>query len=349
MNFFNEDKRFSKSENRVLDQRPIFSLKEVLTGDFTKDYEKYICDQFVFRDFWINIHSDMMLALGKKENNDVFYTDSGYLIQHFKKPDMAEIDKKIENINSLAASIDNVSEYFMLVPNSGVILKEKLPYKAPDNNPVAYLEIIKNLLNKKVVYVDVLDKLKSKKNEYIFYKTDHHWTTKGAFYAYEELANEMGFKAKSKEEFKIKKVTTDFYGTLYSKGGFNDVSPDSIEIYTSIGNNKVSVCKENSEIENQLYHFEYLKEKDKYSVFLGGNYPLIKIESEIPLSDNKGKLLLIKDSYANCFVPFLISHFSEIYMVDLRYYDDDLKELIEDNNINSILYLYNEITFLNGD
>jgi hypothetical protein len=349
INIFSKDRKFSQTENRVLEQQPLLSVKEILNGDFTRDYEKYICDQFAIRDFWIGLHSDMMLTLGRKENNGVFYGDSDFLLQSFEKPDMKEIEEKLMDINLLADSTKGIHEYFMLVPNSVVIFKEKLPYKAQDNNPVSYLNKVKEKLNKNIIYIDVYDKLNSKKNEYIFYRTDHHWTTKGAFYAYEELADKMGFKANNEDDFEITKVTDSFYGTLYSKSGFKHIPADDIEIYTPKNKNIIRVDYRKGKIEDQLYKFDRLKEKDKYSVFLGGNYPLVKIESKLSPLDNQGKLLLIKDSYANCFVPFLTAHFNEIYMVDLRYYDEDIKDLIKDNKITSILYLYNEISFLNGD
>lgn len=348
LNFFNKDKEFSQSENRVLEQHPLFSVQKLIDGDFAKDYEIYICDQFGLRDFWIGIHSEMLLALGKKENNGIFYGDEGYLLQSFQKTNKEEVNEKLMDINSLADSTKGINKYFMLVPNSTVVLNEKLPYKAPDNNPVSYLNYVKDNLNKSIKYVDVYKKLSLKKNEYIFYKTDHHWTTAGAFYAYEELANKMGFKAQPQNSFEIKQVTNSFYGTSYSKSGFKNVAPDSIELYLPKKPQSLKINYGKDKTSEKLYNLENLQEKDKYAVFLGGNYPLIKITNNTASVDNDEKLLLIKDSYANCFVPFLTPHFSEIYMMDLRYYDDDINILIKENNINAILFLYNEITFLNG-
>jgi Lysophospholipase L1 and related esterases len=202
---------------------------------------------------------------------------------------------------------------------------------------------VRNSIDKSIEFVDIYDVLNSKKNEYIFYKTDHHWTTKTAFRAYEKLGADMGFIPHEENYFNIKKVTDSFYGSLYSKGGFRNINPDSIELYIPKKNevNKVEYVDEHK-FSDSIYNMEDLNKKDKYAVFFDGNHGLIKISTNV---SNGKKLLVVKDSYANCLIPFLTGHYSEIYVVDPRYYSDDLKELIKINSIKNMLILYNVNTF----
>ena len=239
----------------------------------------------------------------------------------------------------------NVDAFFILVPNSVKVLEDKLPPYAPAADELIYINKVKESLDDNINFVDIYDTLYANKDEYIYYKTDHHWTTKGAYLAYEKLMENMGIEPHGEDYFHIKKVTDSFYGSLYSKSGFRNIDPDSIELYIP---KKEEVSKvefvEEGKVSDSIYDMENLDKKDKYTVFLGGNHPLIKINTNI---NNGKKLLIIKDSYANSFIPFLTGHFSEIYVVDPRYYDKDLKILVDDNKIDNLLIMYNVKTFLN--
>lgn len=342
-NIMTPDRVFSEEENRVLEQMPGFSLDKVLKGRFASDFEKYIADQFAFRDFFVNVKSQSGLALGMKENNEVYVGREGYLFEDFKKPSDMNFKERIEMINSFAELAPKINTYFMLVPNSVEVLEDKLPPYAPVDDENQYLNKIKESINKNIKFVDIYDTLLSKRNEYIYYKTDHHWTTRAAFYAYERLSRDMGFTSNGEDYFNITKVTDRFYGTLYSKGGFRNINPDTIELYIpKEGEVSKVIYIDNGGVSNSLYNMKNLEKKDKYTVFLDGNHPLVKISSK---SLSGRKLLMLKDSYSNCFTPFLEAHFSEIYMVDPRYYDGDLACLINDNKIKDVLILYNVKTF----
>ncbi|GAA0179609.1 DHHW family protein [Clostridium sediminicola] len=343
LNGVRSEKLFSETENRRLEQRPDFSIKALMNGKFTSDFEKYISDQFVFRDFWIEINSKIILYSGKNQNNDVFLGKTGYLIQKFNTPDKGEFTERLEAINAFADKIPEVNKYFMVVPNSVKVLQEKLPYLAPGDDELYYIDEVKKKIDSDINFIDVYEKLSSKKNEYIYYKTDHHWTTKGAYYAYQKLMESVGTTYHDNNYFDIKNVTDSFYGSLYSKSGFRNIKPDSIELYIPKVDEGIKVdYLDNEKSEKSLYTMDNLNKKDKYTVFLNGNHPLIKISTN---NKNGKKLLLIKDSYANSFVPFLTGHYSEIYLVDLRYYNDDITKIIKSNDIDDILFLYNAITF----
>lgn len=118
------DKTFSESENRVLEQRPIFSIQNLINGKYTERFEKYISDQFPGRNFWIGVKSDTERAIGKRENNEVLLGQNGYLFQKFNAPDKENISKKLKAIRSIALSLRNVHTYFTLVPTAIEILEE---------------------------------------------------------------------------------------------------------------------------------------------------------------------------------------------------------------------------------
>ncbi|MBU5437783.1 hypothetical protein KQI42_07175 [Tissierella sp. MSJ-40] len=345
LNVIIPNKAFSESENRVLEQKPEFSIRKVLKGRYTLDYEKYISDQFPFREFFIGVKSDCERLMGKQENNGVYLGKNGYLMEEFKKPKLEEFKRKIENINSFADSNlnTNTNIYFMLVPNSVKILEQQLPLFAPVDDEFVYINKVKDSLHKNIKFVDIYNILNSKKDEYIYYKTDHHWTTKSAFYAYEELAKYMKFTPYLESDFHIKRVTDNFYGSLYSKSGFRHLSPDSIDIYIPKRNEDYIVkFYDKKKTSNSIYEMDNLNKKDKYTIFFGGNHPLIKINKNI---SNGRKLLVIKDSYANNLIPFLMGHFNEIYVMDLRYYNDNLSGFLKKQEIDDILILYNEKSF----
>lgn len=341
------DREFSDSENRVLNKKPDLSFEEVSSGRFTANFEKYVSDQIPIRDLWIGIKSSSEKLIGKKDNNGVYLGSDGYLLQMFSKPDFGIINGNVDAINSFALSNPGVNKYFMLVPNSLKVLEDKLPEYASPENQLDYIEKVKKSLNSDIYFIDIYDTLASKKNEYIYYKTDHHWTTLGAYYAYEKLGSEMSFDTKDRDFYDIKKVTEDFYGTLYSKAGFRNIEPDSIELYTPKKKEEIKLWYyDNEKTGDSLYKMDNLEKKDKFKVFLDGNHSLIKISTN---SDKHKKLVVIKDSYANPLVPFLTDHYSEIYMVDLRFYYDDISELINNNGIDDALILYNANTFFEDE
>lgn len=341
------DREFSESENRVLSEKPELSFEEVSSGRFTAGFEKYVSDQIPIRDLWINIKSGAEKLLGRKDNNGVYLGEDGYLLQMFSKPNQNIINKNVEGINSFAEANPGINKYFMLVPNSVRVLKDKLPRFAEPEDQLKYIEGVKNTLSSEVNFIDVYDTLASKKNEYIYYKTDHHWTTLGAYYGYERLGSEMGFKTNIRDFYEVERVTEEFYGTLYSKGGFRNIEPDSIELYTPKMDEDIRVWYYDTEVEeDSLYNMENLNKKDKYTVFQDGNHSLIRINTN---SSSGKKLLIIKDSYANSLVPFLTDHYSEIYMVDMRFYYDDINEFIKSNGIDDALLLYNANTFFEDE
>nr|WP_068785743.1 DHHW family protein [Paenibacillus phocaensis] len=337
------DRKFSPEENRMLEPRPKYSLHALTSGKFTVDYEKYVSDQFPFRDFWIGVNSDTGRALGQKESNGVYLGKDGYLIQQFQPPARERVAENAEAIRRFAAATPNLQIYVMLAPTSLTINKEKLPAYAPVGDELASLKQMRDALGDTIQFVDVYPALSANRQEYLYYRTDHHWTTLGAYYAYRELCKQMGIVPQAKTEFELRQVTDQFYGSLYSRSGFKHLRPDEIELWLPKIEEQITVeYADEQHSAGSLYAMENLNAKDKYAVFMNGNHGFVKITS--PQAAEK-KLLIVKDSYANSLIPFLTKHFSEIDIVDLRYYDGDLSALVRDREIHDLLVMYNINTF----
>lgn len=344
LNLITKDKQFSENENRILQQKPRFTLDRLFEGRFTKKYEKYTVDQIVGRDGFIKIKTKVDSFLGKNSENGVFKGKDGYLIEDFTKPNEQYLNDNIKAINNFASKHKDIKEYMLIAPNSVSILEDKLPNCAPVYDQDKYLHELDKSIDSNINFVNVSDALTKHKDEYIYYKTDHHWTTTGAYYAFLDFAKKTNLKVEPDSYDKLR-VANDFYGTLYSKSGYK-VDPDEVDIYTPKDKNDQVIVeyKEEKKKSPTIYSSEALNKKDKYEVFLGGNHPLVDIKTT---STSDKTLLIIKDSYANSFVQFLTPYYKEIIMVDPRYYYEDIEKLIKEKNITDMLYLYNANTFFN--
>lgn len=342
-----KDKKFSENENRYLSKKPKITLNNIVTGKFSKNFDSYIDDQFVFRENLYEIKTQVQILAGNKDINGVYLANDNYLIEKKLKQDFDEkvLQENIDSINKFAEENKEKNVQIMIVPTASLILKDKLPKNAIMYNQNQAIEEIKRGV-KNATFIDLRSTLLSHKNEYIYYKTDHHWTTLGSYYAYEEWCK---YKESEVDSLNYVRqcVIADFKGSLYSKILNKNVETDSIEIFKANNEPKYSVHYNfDKNITDSIYNFEKLKEKDKYQVFCGGNYPEFKIETN---NDNNKNILIIKDSYANSFIPFLINDYENICVVDLRYFKENLESYIKDNQISEILILYNIENFLEDE
>ena len=340
LNLVLPDKEFSEVENKYLKQMPKFTVENLVSGKFTSDFEVYTSDQFIARDAWITIKAAAELAVGKGENNDVYYCENGTLVKRFTAPTEDNILKKAGFINTFAEN-NGIPVYVGIIPGAAEIWREMLPDNAPNDSQSDMIDALYSKLNTNII--DIHGALEAHEDEYIFYRTDHHWTSLGAYYGYTAVANEMGLEASSKNSYDIKTASKDFLGTVYSSSGFTWVEPDTIETYVQPydGLNVVSYSSGNPE-EISLYDTSYLEQKDKYSMFFGGITPLLEIET-----GNEGlpSLLIIRDSYMDSLSPFLLEHFSEIHIIDLRYNNTPVSKYIEENAIDMALICYSADNF----
>lgn len=343
IDIFHSDRIFSETENRLLATKPKFSVEALLSGNYTADYEKYLTDQFVGRDKWIQLKTETDILLQKQEVGGVYLAKNGYLIEQHLPEDYpaGEVEKKLGLLEKLAQEWDVT---VMLVPTADMILEDKLPANAPRYDQAALLEQVSEELAEGQ-YVDVYQALKEHSDEEIYYHTDHHWTSLGAYYGYLAWAQAMGVEPYPYDPATMVTVTGEFLGTLHSKVNL-DWKPDSIQIFSETEGNDVKVVYDLQTETDTLYEEKYLETKNKYGFFLDDNHAIV----EITTSQRNGKMLFVlKDSYANCVIPLLTAHYEKIYVVDLRYYNGklfSLMETVEPEGGMDVLVLYNCIHFL---
>ncbi len=344
-NALTPDKTFSEIENRALSQRPELTWKAVRTGDFMADYESYITDQFAGRDGWTAAKAYMEKAVGKQENNGVYFCDDSTLISRFEEPDEKRLTNNFNYVNQFAEKA-GVPVTFGLIPTQASIWADKLPAGAPNYDQNAVMDKASQSVTTR--FVDLTTALSGHKDEAIFYRTDHHWTSLGAYYGSVGLSEALGYTPVPLESYTKETVSTEFYGTVFSSSGVRWVKPDEIDIYVPEDGITVTSHTYDSkgkpvEEPRQLYDESYLAKKDKYSMFLGGQQSLGVVKTQ---NTDKPKLLLIRDSYSDSLVPFLTAHFSEIHLMDFRYCKLSPSQYIKDNGIDQALVLYSVPNFV---
>lgn len=330
------DREFSEQENRSLQQRPAFSFDELFSGQYTKDFETYTTDQFTLRDEWITLKAASELALGKQQNNGMFLCDGGTIIEPYEAPEDGKLEANMEALNKLVANTD-ADVYFALIPGKSDIWAHMLPQNAPRDSEKAAIDYCYSLSD--AVNVDIYGKLEEHSGEYIYYRTDHHWTTLGAYYGFSALAESMGLDCPDISEYSGREtVSEEFYGTSWSSSGFSWVEPDSMEIFvTEPEGLEITNYPQGSPVEGQLYDWSRLEVKDKYSFFYGGNTPLLEIETGV---EDAPSLLILRDSYMDSLSPFLLESYSRIHILDLRYYRASLSDYIAQNGFDDVLVCY---------
>lgn len=324
---------FSEQENRYLQMFPKLSLKKLVGGKLTSDIEDYINDQFPMRDTLVGIKTNVEIMLGKRKINDIYIAKDDYLIPAFNKNNDSNLIIKALNefVREVEIPID-----LLIAPNAIEIYSDKLPINDEIDNGIEEINNIYQNFDGKEIDVHNLF-LNIKDGVDLYYRTDHHWTTYGAFYAYNQYLARIGKPSKKITDYNIELASNQFYGTSYSKANYYSIKPDEVYLFNDSNNYRVKYVVENK-IESTLYNRDYLDKKDKYSIFLDNNHALIEIDN---LNNNSGEnLLVIKNSYGNSFVPFVAADFDTVTVADLRYYSGRLSEYAKCNNISRVLVLY---------
>ena len=352
------DQAYSDTENRYLAERPAFSWESLFGGSYTRDYESYITDQFPLRDQWVGLKTRTEMLLGKAETKNVWLAQDNYLIVDYPASDF-EGEQGGQNRETLA----NALSYYvnslgkdhvrvMLVPSASQILTDKLPAYSPVYDQSLYLEEAVKAAEEAFakagieggaaeLFVDVEGALSPHAGEYIYYRTDHHWTAQGAWYAYEAWAGANGLPLFDRSA--VPAVTVDgFYGTNYSRARKPGIQPDTITYYDLP--NTLSV-EDNAGGEvtwetGPMYEYSDFETRDKYRAFLRGNNAYSVLEG-----NGEGSILVVKDSYANSFIPYLVENYAQIGIVDLRYTVEKVDSFIQRGGYDKVLVLYSFSTF----
>lgn len=333
---------FSEEENRNLQEFPAWNAEEFFNGAYSSKINEYFADQFPFRNAFVGAKSLLETALLKQENNNVLLGSNGQLavrgstLTYFDEDGdkkSATVDfyfpEKLEEeagyIRALRDSLEEAGRQFALVMPPRTVDVASSAFRYPADHSETLLADVSRLFAD-CNYVDLAGDMKARYDagEYVYYKTDHHWTTLGAYYAYCAIMEQYGLEPYPLESFTREQVSDAFYGTTYSKGGFKFIAPDEMEFFhhdtltpdlfkTTVYNGKLEVTFESE----AFYDRSFLTKKDKYSAFLSGTNTLTTVERTDGVE--RPKMILIKDSFANSLAPFLALHF-DLEIVNMNDY-----------------------------
>jgi len=332
---------FSQLENRYLEQRPRLTFEGLKDGSFMSSFEIYSSEQIPLRTFLVKAKSFAQLLLLKCENDGVAKGKDGYLFDKTLATN-PQFEKNISIIEKFIWDLGrNVT--VAIAPTSTEVNSRRLPAGMPVLDEESMNEYVLNELsscdNAKVI--DVFESLEDYSSEELFYRTDHHWKTMTAYYAYCDICKE--FDTEPVDIMQLNKNTADdFYGTFYAKYKGIGVKADTIEYFdVPIISYEIADGTYDS-----LYDLEKLNTYDKYAMFMRGNFGEATVKCE---NGNEGKSLIVfKDSYANCLIPFFAMNYDTIKIVDLRYFAGSVAELLGENEDADILMLYN-YSFISED
>lgn len=322
--FFNPDRRYSERENRLLAAKPEWSREKVLSGMYMEQYEEYLTDQFVSRDKWVEIKTRTDMLLQKKDVNGVYLGKGGYLLEQHLPEDYDEV-RELQQTARLKQLVEDWDARVMLVPTADNVLTDKLPAYADYLDETRLLNRVRETIGERN-YIDVYSVLQGHRDEEIYYRTDHHWTSLGAYYGYQAWTREtLSFTFPYRPE-DMTVVSDNFQGTLHSKVPMVNTM-DTIRMFPVTEQRAVSVTYDWQTTGDSFYEESYLDTKNQYGYFLDDNHAFIEIETDYK---NGRTLFVIKDSYANSMIPLLQPHYSKIYVLDPRYYNGSISRLMEE-------------------
>ena len=339
------DRDMSETENRKLTQAPEFSLADLEDGSYTAKIADYLADQFPGRDFFITVKAASEAALGKGENNGVFFAADGTLVTRDDLPNLTNMRDNLSSMDVFSAwcAERGIPSLAAITGRTADVLDHTLPsYYGSYYSDRLWAELEESTAGHRYDFLNLRDPLRERAaaGEYVYYRTDHHWTTLGAYYGYAEIAGALGIEPAPLDEFDRRVVSLSFLGTTWSTAGASWIDGDEMEFfrYEGDGNFTTTITDDGTTFAG-FYDESYLTVKDKYSAFLSGNHALVTVTADAPAGERE-VLLVVKDSFAHAAAPFLARHY-DLVIVDLRYYKMSVTALVEEYGVDRALYLMN--------
>ena len=333
---FTASRGFSDMENRYLETLPEADLESIQSGEWMKQLETYLADHVPARDEWVQMKNTVVRLSGRNQIGQVVFAEDGRLIQ----VQDVTLDQLKENVKLLANWADTLPEEievnFLLAPNASWIYRELLPEDTITYEPEEACRIVEAGLSERVRLTVPYETLRAHVDEAIYFKSDHHWTMRGAAYTYMDLAEDLGLEGADPFKYGVAVMGQDFKGSVYSQAPVFGYGGEAFEVFMVPGLDAQWSTETGS---GNVLMKERFKMKDQYTAFFGGNYGLSRIVNEKAQSEKK--LLILKDSYANILVPFLIEDYREIVMVDLRQFRGSVSTLVEQEAVDRVLGIYN--------
>ncbi len=365
-------------ENRKLATFPKYSDSALWSGAFFRQIEMYYADNFPLRDNWISASNSFKNKLGFKTSEITIYdaannaeanektdTSKNEVVHTGPLPDdgaIGEIKKRVfvfknrafemfgggpglgkayaDVINSYSRLLKpKVQVYNLIIPVALEFeITEKYAKLQKPNRPA--IENIYNSEDSSIKKVWAIDEIRKHRTEYIYFNTDHHWTSLGAYYAYRAFCSTAGLTPVSLDTIRYK-TKPSFLGSLYrlTRDPGLESNPDSVRYYLFrdsvnfyIGSASIGYWSK-----SHMYG-EGASGPNSYSVFLQGDLPVVKMETQ---HKNGRKIAVVKESYGNAFSCFLINNYEKVIVVDQRYYTGDFLAMLKAEGINELLFINN--------
>ena len=339
LNFLSPTRSFSEQEYRALAQRPVFSLANIQSGEYARQLELFLRDQFFARNIWRGIRVNSRMFAGSRMENGVFIGSGGQLLEDIVVPDLPLLEETITAIRGYSQRYPEISMYMMLVPDGAAVLTERLPALASVADQGRLIQSVRAELESDIIWLDAMRVLRIYQDQEVYYRTDHHWTSLGAFRVFEEVAPQLGIEEDVAARFASFPISISFNGELALRTGRRTGITEEISIFVPQGmDNEVIVnFIDEQRRTTSLYDIGMLETRNQHRVFLGGSASIVTINT---LAPSQRRLLIIRDSFANNFVPFLTPYFREIILVDPQYYAGTIDEIMATYRITDVLFLY---------
>ncbi len=321
------DNTYSSYENRMLQMLPTFSAEALFSSSYTEDLDTYYNDQFPFRNSWIALKTSWDKNFFRKNCiEQVYLGKDDYLIDRYTQADFSEerIEKNIAYTNAFT---NEHHATLLLIPSASQVLTDYLPWGSYHMDWSSQLSELENRsLASNVLY--------GTQDEYIYYRTDHHWTLWGAYLVYQELVADP-------LPYEVITSSDNFLGSTYRKINYANTY-DTIE--TLATPYTFQVTYDNTITSDSIYTDDALLTSDQYVYYLDGNHGITLITNET--IDSNESILIVKDSFANSFATLLANHYQTTHLIDLRNYNGSVSDYIEKHEIDHVIMLYSEINFM---
>ena len=316
------DRNFSTRENRALQTLPRFDADKLFSGELSRAYNDYYADQFPARDLFVTVKGALELLSGKGENNGILIGRGGQLAKRLfdtaRADGNAATDSDIidaTHLQNAAMGINRATRnaevplVVLLTGRTADVAAAAFLYPAAESDKM--LATLRESVDDRARYLNLVPTYRTlyADGEYVYYRTDHHWTTLGAYYAYCDILRAFGMENDiiSAKSFQKETVATDFRGTFASASGFYFVPPDSVEVWLLGNEEDFLVTADGCFLDGGFYNRVHLSGNDKYSVFLDGTHDVVTITKKD--GTDRPTLAIFKDSFANSVAPFLAQHF----------------------------------------
>lgn len=331
------NKNISYEGKENLDTFPEFSFASMADGSFFKDLGDYFTDRFAGRSGWLSSKAKIDYEIGESNVNGVYITYNRMLdTEKVSYPDADEADC----INRFTQNYEG-TVCFAAIPSSYGVYSDLLPDYMDKTTEKNAIDSLYESLDSGIKKIDAFNILKMLNDNYIYYRSDSKWTGYGAYCVYRTVIQKLGFQPTVFDRFTIEHISGDFRGNFFAKTRYDDVKADMLDVYTYPDGAEITGCisvsENGTENEATLYDKSYIESSDMYSFYMGESQPLIRITTSL---NNDRKLLVIKNDYADCFIPFLLQHYSEIAVVYPECFEKGISSIIDVNDYPQTLFLF---------